>query len=105
MDSEAMDVVEGQEGLPLPDVHAAATATENSVNVPLNGTGSTFAAWNTPKHREEVDSYQTRLVDQGFNISDFGDPLTADRPLGKIYSRDFPEGMEASLRELVNKKQ
>lgn len=63
-----MDVVEGQEGLPLPDVHAAATATENSVNVPLNGTGSTFAAWNTPKHREEVDSYQTRLVDQGFNI-------------------------------------
>ncbi|CAK7270693.1 hypothetical protein SEPCBS119000_004218 [Sporothrix epigloea] len=105
MDSEAMDVVESQSAVLLPGVQPAANTAEHSTSAPSNGTGSTFAAWNTPKHREEVDSYQTRLVDQGFSISDFGDPLTANRPLAQIYSREFPEKFEASLRESVESLQ
>ena len=62
-----MDVVEGQAAVSLSNSQTAAAAAENTVNAPLNGTGSTFAAWNTPKHREEVDTYQKRLVNQGFN--------------------------------------
>ncbi|CAK7242124.1 MAG: hypothetical protein STHCBS139747_003602 [Sporothrix thermara] len=104
MEAEAMDVVEGQAAVSLSNSQTAAAAAENTVNAPLNGTGSTFAAWNTPKHREEVDTYQKRLVNQGFNPPDFGDPLTSDRPLAKVFSRAFPEGTEAKLRELIEKK-
>ncbi|CAK7216159.1 hypothetical protein SCUCBS95973_002711 [Sporothrix curviconia] len=105
MEDEAMDVVEGHAAAPPSTAQAAAAIVDSIVNAPLNGTGSTFAAWNTPKHREEVDSYRTRLVDQGFNPSDFGDPLTTERPVAKVYSRAFPEGTEASLRKLIKKKE
>ncbi|CAK7208811.1 hypothetical protein SBRCBS47491_000228 [Sporothrix bragantina] len=104
MADEAMDVVEGQPAAPVSTEQAAIAIGDNIVNAPLNGTGSTFAAWNSPKHREEVDAYQQRLVDQGFSPSDFGDPLTTDRPLAKVYSRAFPEGTEANLRKLIEKK-
>ncbi|KAL1902897.1 hypothetical protein Sste5346_000808 [Sporothrix stenoceras] len=86
---------------------AASVAPGNSTpaaSAPLNGTGKTSAAWNTPKHREEADNYRQRLTDQGFNASEYGDPLTAVRPLDKIYSRPFPEGTEESLRALIEKK-
>lgn len=49
---------------------AATTAAANA-SAPLNGTGKTSAAWNTPKHREEADNYRQRLTDQGFNTSEF----------------------------------
>ncbi|CAK7202728.1 hypothetical protein SEUCBS139899_005455 [Sporothrix eucalyptigena] len=99
MEDTAMDVVEGQAAA------APLSGPPDAVpSAPLNGTGSTSAAWNTPKHREEVDAYRTRLTDQGFNTADFGDPLTAKRPLAKIYSRAFPEETEASLRRLIEKQ-
>ncbi|ERT03042.1 uncharacterized protein SPSK_10063 [Sporothrix schenckii 1099-18] len=71
---------------------------------PANGAANPLATWNTPKHREEVEAYRQRLTDQGFNASDYGDPLTTVRPLEKIYSRPFPDGTEARLRALIEKK-
>lgn len=47
----------------------ASSTSGTAPAAPLNGTGKTSAAWNTPKHREEAESYRTRLTDQGFNPS------------------------------------
>jgi hypothetical protein len=49
----------------------ASSTSGTAPAAPLNGTGKTSAAWNTPKHREEVESYWQRLTDQGFNASMF----------------------------------
>lgn len=60
-----MDIVDGQSAQ-APAVSSAAAGDDASA-APTNGTGKTSAAWNTPKHREEVDAYRARLSDQGFN--------------------------------------
>lgn len=54
-----------------PAANVAATTATATASAPLNGTGKTSAAWNTPKHREEADNFRQRLTDQGFNASEF----------------------------------
>ncbi|EFX04152.1 hypothetical protein CMQ_1080 [Grosmannia clavigera kw1407] len=96
MDGDRMDIVDGR---PAPDTAADGVADDSSSMKKLP------ASWDTPKHREESDKFKDVLADQGFNIADYGDPLSADRPIGKIYNRPFPQETEERLRSLMERLQ
>ncbi|OAA68092.1 hypothetical protein SPI_00287 [Niveomyces insectorum RCEF 264] len=100
MEADDMDISDNQQ---VTDSLAAANGQQSGPTGTGNGTGNkAVASWNTPKHREEVEAYRSKLSDQGFNPADFGDPLSTARPLQQVYGKAFPAGTEERLKVLVS---